>query len=305
MFSETLAHFSVIRRSPRSLTRMHSPLRKLDSTSGSAPPRSTSASTGKHWILLVPCVENLLTTKRREEAAKATTFLGQLYTTTGFNDEAEHVLQEAIALFADEPQAPAVRGYLRALLGRLYVVGEPRRLPEAREQLNAGREETIAKQTHSVRPLVESYWAELLLAENSPDGLREADAVLESAEAFGWARGEIILASLRARIALAENRVANAVDLSDRAVEALNQRGGAVPAVSSEEIFLVHARVLAAAGRHADASVYADRAADVVQRKAASLHNEAQRESFLKRARLSRDVLEAAQSMSHQTSSNE
>ncbi|HSC91706.1 MAG TPA: AAA family ATPase [Gaiellaceae bacterium] len=243
---------------------------------------------------LVRASEALKATRRREEAAWALCFLGQQYTAIGLYEEAEQTLREAIALFGDEPKAPAVRGYLRSLVGRLFVQWEPPRLEQAREELTRGREEALASGSHSIRALVDSYWAELLLAEGTPDAVREADEVLSATATHGWARGEIATSSLRARVALAQGNVDEAVTLSTHAVDLLTEHEGAVPAVRSEEILLTHARILEAA-RSDDASRYAADAAAIVRAKADSLPDEARRRSFLERVRVSRDVLAAAE----------
>jgi hypothetical protein len=222
--------------------------------------------------------------------------LGQLYTAIGLYEAGEAALREAIASFGEERESLAIRGYLRALLGRLYVKWEPPRLGEGRDELAAGREETAASGRHSTLPLVDTYWAELLLAEGSPTALREADATLAGVASFGWARGEIASSSVRARIALAEGRVSDAVTLSTRAVELIEEHGGRVPTVQSEEIFLVHARALLAAGSD-EARGYAEKAERIVREKADSLQDPAQRTSFLERVPLSRDVLEIATSL--------
>jgi hypothetical protein len=139
---------------------------------------------------------------------------------------------------------------------------------------------------------VEGFWAELLLAEGTPEALAEARDVLGAASSYGWARSEIAICSLLARVALAEGRAADAVEPSTRAVTELSERGGAVPTVRSEEILWTHARVLEATGS-ADAADYRAQAAAVVRAKAGSLTDDAQRESFMTRVRVSRDVLAA------------
>jgi hypothetical protein len=143
--------------------------------------------------------------------------------------------------------------------------------------------------------LVEAYWAEYLLADGSHSALREADAVLKAGASFGWARNEITADSLRARVALAEGRVDDAVRLSSRAVKQLRERGGAVPAVRSEEILLAHMHVLDAADSKEEAVAYAAEAARIVGAKGASLRDPAQRQSFTERVPLSVAALAAAE----------
>ena len=244
---------------------------------------------------LLRASEALKASRRREEAAWALCFLGQQYTAIGLFEEAEAALREGIALFGDEPTAPAVRGYLRSLVGRLFVQWEPPRLADARRELTRGRAEALASGSHSIRALVDAYWAELLLAEGTPAALAEADDVLAETETHGWARGEIATSSLAARVALAQGRTDDAVTRSTHAVELLTGHDGAVPAVRSEEILLTHARVLEAVGS-AEAATFAADAARIVQAKADSLRDDAQRRSFLERVRVSRDVLAASAS---------
>ena len=173
-------------------------------------------------------------------------------------------MREAIGLFAGRRESLGLRGYLRALLGHLCLEWEPPRPAEAREALVAARQETKDSGFRAVIPLVEAYWGELLLAEGSPVALHEADGTLAAIESFGWARSEIGPASLRARVAHAEGRIDDAVELSMRAVAELEQRGGAVTAVRSEEVLFAHAQILAAAGSPEAAQRFAD-AARVVQ----------------------------------------
>ncbi len=243
--------------------------------------------------LLTQGGDALAAARRRDEGAWARSFLGQVYTAIGLYEAAEATLREGISLLADLPGAMGVRGYLRARLGRLSVEWEPPRLADAREALAGAREETVASGIRSILPLVETYWAELLVAEGTPEALAEAKEVLGAVPTYGWARSDIAICSLLARVALAEGRSADAVEPSTNAVEKLAERGGAVPAVRSEEILWTHARVLEAAG-DAEAAAYREQAAAVVRAKADSLTDPAQRESFLTRVRLSRDILAAA-----------
>jgi predicted ATPase len=247
--------------------------------------------------LLVQSSHALREARQRYEAAWALAFLAQVYTAIGLFEAAEAALGEGIGLFASDPAQLGTRGYLRALLGRLYVEWEPQRLEDARPELAAARAETLASGYRPVLPLVQTHWAELLVAEGTPEALDEADEVLavtarEAAE-FGWARSEIAAGSIRARVALARGRTAEAVALSTAAAEELERRGGAVPAVRSEEILYTHHLVLAAADAAGTLEPLSS-AARTVETKAASLDDPAQRQSFLTRVRLSREILAAA-----------
>jgi tetratricopeptide (TPR) repeat protein len=234
--------------------------------------------------------QRLRQVRKRDDVAWSLSFLGQVYIAIGLYEAAEATLGEACALFADESAALGIRGYLKGLLGHLYVEWD--RLDDARGQLVSARDETRASGFRAVIPLVEGYSAELLLAEGTPESLRAVEEALGSLESFGWARSEIAAASLRARAALAAGKVDDARELSTRAVDELERRGGFVPAVRSEEILFAHARILSAAGAP-DAAQWLEQAKRVVGAKADSLTDPAQRTSFVERVRLSREILAA------------
>src|SRR5262249_11350298 len=138
-----------------------------------------------------------------------------------------------------------IRGYLNSLLGHLYLEWD--RTAEAREHLAAGRDEARASGFRGTIPLIEAFWAELLIAEASAGALSEALQTLKF-DTFGWPRSEIARASLLGRVALAQGRTDEAVASSTEAVTKLKDRGGHVTATRSEEILFAHARILAAAG---------------------------------------------------------
>lgn len=249
---------------------------------------------GEAQELLVGSARELREGRHLEDAAWSLGFLAQLYTAIGLCEAAEATLGDAIGLLADQHETLGLRGYLRALLGHLYLEWDPPRRADARAVLASGREEVAAAEFHSVVSLVEAFWGELLISEGNAAGLREADETLKAASSFGWARGEIATSSMRARVALAEGRVHDAVALSNQAVSELKKRGGAVPAVRSEEILFTHAQALAAEGSPEAGNYYAE-AARVVREKAESLTDTAQRDSFVKRVRLSREILRSVE----------
>ena len=248
---------------------------------------------GQALDLLGRSTDVLRAAHRRGDLGWGLNFLGQLSIAMGLYEAAEATLKEAIALFP-ETETVALRGYLRALLGHLYLEWEPPRIEQARVELDGAREEVDDAAYRAVAPLVMSHWAELALAQGTPDALAQAEALLADTDTYGWARSDITVASLRGRIALAEGRTDDAVQLSTAAVEELKKRGGAVPATRSEEILHAHAVILAAAGSP-EAETYAAEAAKVVRAKAETLKDPEQRRSFLERVRLSLDILAAAQ----------
>ena len=139
-------------------------------------------------------------------------------------------------------------------------------------------------------PLVDAYWAELLLAEATPEALREANETVTALDPFGWPRSQIARASLLGRVALAQGRIDDAVTSSTQAVAKLDECGGYVTATRGEEILFAHACILAAAGS-ADAAGFVVRAQQVVRDKADTLTDPAHKQSFLERVPLSRKIL--------------
>jgi tetratricopeptide (TPR) repeat protein len=249
---------------------------------------------GEAFRLLPGAIEQLRAGRLVEETGWGLSFLGQLYTALGLYEAAEAVLQEGIGLFADEKVA-AARGYLTALLGRLYLEWEPPRPEEAGPLLESGRDETERSGNRSVRPLTDVYYAGLLLARGDRGSLEAADHLLAGTRSVsdetGWARSAIAARSVAARVALALGHPADAARLSTEAVELLRKCGEAVPTVRTEEIYFTHATVLAATGSP-DAGWLA-KAADVVREKAEKIPDRAQHDSFLGRVRLSREILAA------------
>jgi tetratricopeptide (TPR) repeat protein len=245
---------------------------------------------GEALELLVGSTAALREARRRDEGAWALSFLAQVQTATGDWEGAEESLRGGIDLLADLTGSVGVRAYVRALLGRVYLEWDPPRPADAREALAAAHEEAAASDYRPTKPLVEAIWAELLLAEGTPESLARADEALRALETFGWARSDIAVCSLLARVAIASGRPADAVGPSTKAVAELEAHGGAVPALRSEEVLWTHAKVLAATGSD-EAAAYAAKAAEVVAAKAASLADPEQRERFETRVRLSREIV--------------
>ena len=231
--------------------------------------------------------------RNHDERAWCLAFLAQVHTAVGLYEAGEATIRDALGMFADDSPPLGVRGYLYALLGRLYLEWDPpKKLDAAREALLRAREETKAAGYRSVMPFAEIFWAALLFAEGTPEKLREADDVLAAVTSFGWERSEISACSLRAQIALAEGRTDPAFELSTQAVTPLEKRGDVVPTVRAEEVYFTHARVLEAA-KHERAEHYFEEAARVVRGKLDSLQDPAQRDSYRRRVRVSREILDA------------
>jgi tetratricopeptide (TPR) repeat protein len=227
---------------------------------------------------------------RCDDLAWSLAFLAQLHTAIGSYEQAEQTLQAGLAVFDGRGEALGIRGYLHALLGHLYHEWE--RPADAIEHVAAGRNEANESGFRGVIPLVDAYWAEVLLADGSPKALRDARETLEGLDPFGWPRSQIARASLLGRLALAEGHAADGVAPSAEAVAKLKECGWFVTATRGEEILFAHARILAAAGRD-DAQEFFELAQDMVNRKAETLRDPEHRRAYLERVPLSRDILNA------------
>ena len=129
---------------------------------------------GEALDLLVSSADTLRGAHRRLDHTWALAFLGQVYTAIGLFEAARAVLEEAIALYPDRPGPVGVRGYLHALLGHVDVEWDPPRLAAGRQELEVARSEVADSGYRAVAPLVDTLFAELLLAERTPSSLREA-----------------------------------------------------------------------------------------------------------------------------------
>ena len=248
---------------------------------------------GEAGGLLDSAVRILSATRLDDDYGWALCFRGQLQTSLGLWDEAEESLRDAIAVFEEEHHSLGARGYFRALLGRVGIEREPQQLDVARRELEAGRHEAQEAGYGSLQPLLDAYWAELLIAEGAEAGRRAADELLAASPSHGWKRGEVLTNSLRARVALQDGRHDDALAFSGAAYDLLRDGRGAVTAVRSEEIVYVRASALAAAGIPEAGERFAEAAA-ILRKKAESLTDAAQRDSLLQRVRLSREILAAA-----------
>ena len=146
---------------------------------------------GEAGELLGSAVQLLSATRLDDDYGWALCFLGQLQTSLGLWDEAEVSLRDAIAVFDEERHSLGARGYFRALLGRVGVERDPQQLDVARRELEAGRRETQEAGYGSLEPLMDAYWAELLIAEGDEAGRRGADELLAASPSHGWKRGEV------------------------------------------------------------------------------------------------------------------
>lgn len=213
----------------------------------------------------------------------------------GLFEQAEAVLQEALALREDGEESSAVSGNNLALLGKLYL--EWQRIPDAIEPLLAGWKITQAAWQVSVVPIVRNYYVELLMhPEYKGRDLAESDRLLRTTlaeiQVSGFHRSAIAALSIRSRLALMQDQIEAALDDSTQAVTYL-ERIGTMPALRTEEVLYYHYCVLQRAGRAIEALDYLKRAHTVLQKKAETISNQEYRRSFLERVPVSRAILSA------------
>ncbi len=231
--------------------------------------------------------------------ANVAPFGGQLYTALGAYGPGAQILEQGIALY-DEPEPNPFRAYNRGLLGKLLL--DAGRVEDAARELEEAWRETQMAWNVSVALLVRNYYAELLLHPQYRPGdrgeaLEEADAALtaslEDSRSAGFHRTAIGALALRAQLELVRDDVAAAVEASSEAVASLVDRGGAVPALRSEEVYFRHHEALTAAGRSEEAAEALRQACDFVDDKAKSIGDDEIRRSFRGEVPLNRAILAA------------
>ena len=231
--------------------------------------------------------------------ANVAPFGGQLYTALGAHGPGQHILEQGIALY-DEPEPNPFRAYNRGLLGKLLL--DAGRVEDGARELEAAWRETQLAWNVSVGLLVRNYYVELLLnpeyrRDDRDRALEEADsaltASLDESRSAGFHRTAIGALSLRAVLELARDDAAAAVEASGEAVASLVERGGAVPALRSEEVYFRHSMALTAAGRSDEAAQALRRAREIVDEKAATIHDDEMQRSFREEVPLNRAILAA------------
>lgn len=219
----------------------------------------------------------------------------QLLMATGRFEEAEALLGEALASPDGLEDVVVQRGYLNALLGKLYLEWDRPR--DAVGPLLRAWRETRGSVNTAVMPLIANYYAELLLnAESGVQDHVEARQVLErnlvETVASGFRRSEVASLMWLGRLALDQQRPDEAVEASTRAVNRL-QASGPLPALRTEEVLFTHHLCLASSGFLEEAEQFLETAYLEVLRKADHLQHPADRERYLSRVPLSRAIIEA------------
>lgn len=244
----------------------------------------------EHWLR--SALEGLRLRRMPDLHSIMSNFLAQLLTAEGRFEEAERVLVETLDELRTETTALIHRGLNQALLGKLYLEWE--RPDEARSNLEQAFTRTRNVVNEAVIPLIDNYYCEWLTDELNPSPDRElAESLLRhtvaEVERSQFLRSGVGARMLLARVLLATGRESEALQVSQQAVDILEQNG-TLPALRSEEVWFTHSRVLHHNLETASALGYQSRASRVMRAKAASIADDSRRYQFLQRIRLNRKI---------------
>jgi tetratricopeptide (TPR) repeat protein len=223
-------------------------------------------------------------------------FLAQVLIASGQFAHAEQVLKDAIRTLSGERSHRMVQtAYNLGLLGKLYMEwGRPN---DAAEPLQSAWRKIQADPDNSVSPLIANYYAELLIDPASPMSDVESaskllDWSIEHSSTFGFERSVVVAKCLMARLAMLQRQSERALILSQEAAGKL-WTVGTMPAVRSEEVYLVHYEILIANNRPDDAQQWLQRAKQVLEVKVASIQDPGRQQDFLERVKVNRSILDA------------
>lgn len=266
---------------------------RLEATIGAAYFDQGSMDEADQWLRW--SFEGLRRHRMPDLVSTITNLHAQLLMATGRFEEAEELLVEALASPDGLEDVVVQRGYLNALLGKLYLEWERPR--DAVRPLSEAWTGTRGSINTAVMPLIANYYAELLLsAESGVQDHVEARQILEQnleqTVSSGFRRSEVASLMWLGRLDLDQHQRHEALEVSTRAVKML-EASGPLPALRTEEVLFTHHQCLTAAGDLADAKRFLELAYDEVMRKADHLRDPAARERFLARVPLSRRIVEA------------
>src|SRR6266545_705168 len=223
-------------------------------------------------------------------------YLGQLLIAAGRYDDGRHTLREALDRTPNEADASMHLGYNLALLGKLEL--EAGRPGAAEEPIMAGWRHLQETQHASVRPIVRNYLAELLIHPlyAGRDLVAAADLLIETAKEChhsGFRRSELAALALHATVALEQGEKLVALALSEQAAAGLDQ-AGTLPALRSEEIYLVRHNALRAGSYDSDeADRSLRRAWEILCTKASTVDDPRRRQIFYTQVPVSVAIIDA------------
>jgi tetratricopeptide (TPR) repeat protein len=222
-------------------------------------------------------------------------YLGQLLTEMGRFAEGEDVLLAALVRLRSHADLSTFQGYNLGLLAKLYL--EWGRIDAAQEAIMAGWERLLSTRHRAILPILRNYLGELIMHPSYPhrDIRRARDLFAETiaeCQQTGFQRSEIAAISLHALADLDTGRPRDALAASARAVERL-AAAGTMPALRTEEIYMVRYKVLHATGAEAEAAGWLARAGHTLALKAATIPSARLREQFLSGTPTSREIMSA------------
>ncbi|WP_433332944.1 hypothetical protein [Spirillospora sp. CA-294931] len=251
---------------------------------------------GQAESLLTQSLIELRAVHAVDHLALTSNFLGQLLTATGRFEDGERVLLQALERLSCIGSLTTYQGYNMALLGKLHLErGDP---DTAARWIHEGWR-LVRRHAHGgFVPLVRNYLAELLMTPGyGRCDLDQARALLEETIAecrsSGFQRSEVGALALRAQADLQAGDAHRAYAASTAAVQRL-ETAGSMPALRTEEVYLIHHRVLRALGSP-KSSHWLERARSVLLNKSASISDEVHRASMLRRVRVSRAILDGSE----------
>ncbi|MFD0532424.1 hypothetical protein ACFQ1I_46970 [Kitasatospora arboriphila] len=230
----------------------------------------------------------------RDLRATSTNYLSQLLIAAGRFAEAEAMLSAEIdslgGYAADSPH----QAYNRALLGKARL--EDARPAEAAGEIIAAWALQSSRPHKGIATLVRNYLAELLLhpAYTRRDPARAERLLHKSVDECrrtGYQRSEVAARCLLATACLELRSSHEAVDHSSKAVRRLEEAGGAMPALRSEEVYYLHHTVLLRLGRDREATRALGEAQRLILAKANTIADPARRRTFLRAVPLNRAAL--------------
>jgi tetratricopeptide (TPR) repeat protein len=220
-------------------------------------------------------------------------YLAQVLTAAGSFSEAEKLLLDVLDAHPASPRPNTFHGYYLASLGKVRLeAGVP---DMAADPVIDGFAEVRMTQHASIMPIVRNYYAELLVhpAFSWRDLASAAEllaANVEECTRSGYVRSQVAAMALQARVELELGDTSGALECAEAAASLLSGAGN-LPAVRSEEIYLVYYETLRASGYHARADRVLARANTILHNKAASLCRPEQRKAFLSSVGVSVSVI--------------
>jgi len=223
-------------------------------------------------------------------------YLAQVLIAGGQFARAQQVLQDAIRTLGGERSHRTVEtAYILGLLGKLYIEWD--RLDDAVEPLQSAWRKIQADPNNSIFPLIANYYAELLIEPASPVSDMKAagellDRSIKHSSTFRFERSVVVAKCLMARLAMLHKQPERALILSQEAAEEL-WAVGIMPAVRSEEVYLVHYEILIANNKPAEAQQWMQRAKHILEAKVASIRDSRQQRDFIEKVKVSRSIFRA------------